>query len=255
MEKNHYEKERAEFYKKFSEFSKIEYELVTKPLIEALESNLWWLENKTWLDYWCWNWFVTDLIYKKWAHIIWVDNSFDQIEKAKWKEQDKMKFIHINGNDISFIDDNSLDFCFFRFSTCEMNDETLDIVFKNVHSKLKKWWVLVIGDQNREKCVWHETMDVCYSPYKSDLLEWELTTTMLKKHGVKFIWNEENLVENMDFMPITDYFRTKFYMKTFLEKNWFINIDFKEIKLDNESTLVCFDEKEIAIYKITTARK
>ena len=51
MEKNYYKNERADFYKIFSEFSKIEHELVTMPLIHVLENNLDGLDNRFGLDY------------------------------------------------------------------------------------------------------------------------------------------------------------------------------------------------------------
>lgn len=255
MEKNHYENERADFYKNFSKFSKIEHMLVTIPLMHVLKGNLGDFTNKKWLDYWCWNWFVTDMFHKKWTQIIGVDNSIDQIQKAKIRERNWLRFIHISNNDISCIEDESLDFAFFRFSTCEMDDVTLHIVLSNVERKIKKWWSIAIGDQNRESCIGHETMDVCYPFYKKKLLEWEATITMLKKHGIKYIGNESKLVENLDYMPITDHYRSKWYMKDLLEKNGFNSIVFNEKKLNVKSQLPCFDEKKVAMYKITSAKK
>ena len=255
MENNNYEKERSLFYENFSKFTKIEDELVTLPIIKALEEKLVNLNDKSWLDYGCGNWFTTNIVHKKWAFLLWVDNSIDQIEKAKKRESEWIKFIHIQNNDIPFIEDGSLDFCYFRFSTCEMSDEIINCVMRNVNKKLKNGGIIVIWDQNRESCLGRETMSVCYSPYKKHLKEWEYTTTMLKRYGVKFIWNEERLIENIDFIPIPDCFRSKKYIKSILEKNGFLNIEFNEIKLDKDNPIECMDEKIVPMYKITIARK
>lgn len=219
--------------------------MVTEPMINALENYFWNLAWKQWIDYWCWIWDVTSQLSNSWADMIWIDISPDQLLKAK------VKYSNLDfTNTTDWIKDESIDFIFFKFSLCAMEDETYIKVLYDVYKKLKKDWIIIIWDQNRDECTGKETY--CeYYPEDESVENGHPRITILKIWWKKI---SDWLVKWIDYQEVTDHFRSQDYTKLQLEKVWFKNIQFKFPETNNPSRNA-MDEKDTRVYKITTAIK
>lgn len=235
----------SDFWENFANKATSNKFMVTEPMIKKVQEYFWNLSWKIWVDYWCWIWDVTNEFSNLWAKMIWIDISPDQLSKAK------DKYGHLDFIDkIDSIEDESVNFVYFKFSLCAMDDEAYIEALKDVYKKLKKEWVIVIWDQNRDECIGKETF--CeYYPAEESIENWHKRKTILKIWGKKM---SEWLEKWIDYQEVTDYFRSQEYTKSKLEEVWFSDVEFNFPKIEDPSWDV-MDEKDIKIYKITTAKK
>lgn len=241
-----YTKEVSNFWDKYTKWAVPNKYMVMVPMIEKLKDYFGSLSWKTGIDYWCWVWDVTHELSLLWAKVIWIDISPDQLSKAK------DKYGHLDFIDkIDSIEDEGVDFVYFKFSLCAMDDEAYEKVLKDVYKKLKKSWIIVIWDQNRDECVGKETF--CeYYPLEESRENWHERKTILKIWWTKM---SDWLKKGIDYQEVTDHFRSQEYTKLKLEKAWFIDVLFSFPKMPNNPNWEPMDELKTNIYKITTAIK
>ncbi len=215
-------------------------------LFRKMIQNMWAIEDKYILEFWCWHGHYANLLLENWwRRVFWVDIDDKAIETAN-KNNKGWKFINLSDNGIGKITDMWVLFdeiyAMYVFETIK-EKKIIQSICSDIYAVLVSGWKLQFMIGNIEEF------------YGKKCIEFEFPIDpryLILKDGDPYI---ARLVTENWFFDVQDFYYSQETIVALLENAWFKDISIQKYRLYGDEYDGMIDEKEFAPSVIFTAKK